>query len=64
MALPHPAQSGGGFRTSVRPIDPRGYEHNAVREWLVLATNLAVEAIDWLALVLIVVGASAQGNSD
>jgi len=35
-----------------------------VREWLVLATNLAVEAIDWLALVLIVVGAIAQGNSD
>jgi uncharacterized membrane protein len=28
-----------------------------VREWLVLATNLAVDAIDWLALVLIVVGA-------
>jgi hypothetical protein len=35
-----------------------------VREWLVLATNLAVDAIDWLTLVLIVVGASAQGNSD
>src|ERR1700733_12725602 len=32
-------------------------EPNAVREWLVLATNLAVDAIDWLALVLIVVGA-------
>jgi uncharacterized membrane protein len=28
-----------------------------VRDWLVLATNLAVDAIDWLALVLIVVGA-------
>ena len=28
-----------------------------MREWLVLATNLAVDAIDWLALVLIVVGA-------
>ena len=28
-----------------------------MREWLVLATNVAVEAIDWLALVLIVVGA-------
>jgi uncharacterized membrane protein len=28
-----------------------------VREWLVLATNVAVDAIDWLALVLIVVGA-------
>ena len=28
-----------------------------MREWLVLATNLAVNAIDWLALVLIVVGA-------
>jgi uncharacterized membrane protein len=28
-----------------------------VREWLVLATNVAVVAIDWLALVLIVVGA-------
>jgi len=27
-----------------------------VREWLVLATNLSVGAIDWLALVLIVVG--------
>jgi uncharacterized membrane protein len=26
-------------------------------EWLVLATNVAVDAIDWLALVLIVVGA-------
>jgi uncharacterized membrane protein len=32
-------------------------ERNAVREWLLLATNLAVDAIDWLALVLIVVGA-------
>jgi uncharacterized membrane protein len=29
----------------------------AVRDWLILATNLAVDAIDWLALVLIVVGA-------
>jgi uncharacterized membrane protein len=28
-----------------------------VREWLVVATSLAVDAIDWLALVLIVVGA-------
>jgi uncharacterized membrane protein len=28
-----------------------------VREWLVLATNVAADAIDWLALVLIVVGA-------
>jgi uncharacterized membrane protein len=28
-----------------------------VRDWLILATNLAVDAIDWLALVLIVVGA-------
>jgi uncharacterized membrane protein len=29
----------------------------AVRDWLVLATNVAVDAIDWLALILIVVGA-------
>ncbi len=28
-----------------------------MREWLILATNLAVDAIDWLALILIVVGA-------
>src|ERR1700678_4394458 len=28
-----------------------------MREWLVLATNVAVDAIDWLALVLIVGGA-------
>jgi uncharacterized membrane protein len=28
-----------------------------VRDCLVLATNLAVDAIDWLALILIVVGA-------
>jgi uncharacterized membrane protein len=28
-----------------------------VREWLVLATSVAVDAIDWPALVLIVVGA-------
>ena len=28
-----------------------------MRDWLTLATNLAVDAIDWLALVLIVVGA-------
>jgi uncharacterized membrane protein len=28
-----------------------------VRDWLVLATNVAVAVIDWLALVLIVVGA-------
>ena len=34
-----------------------GHEGDAVREWLVLATNVAVDAIDWLALVLIVVGA-------
>jgi uncharacterized membrane protein len=30
---------------------------SGMREWLVLATNVAVDAIDWLALVLIVVGA-------
>ena len=28
-----------------------------VREWLVLATNVAVDAIDWLTLVLVAVGA-------
>ena len=28
-----------------------------MKEWLVLATNVAVDAINWLALVLIVVGA-------
>jgi uncharacterized membrane protein len=28
-----------------------------VRDWLILATNVAVIAIDWLALILIVVGA-------
>jgi uncharacterized membrane protein len=28
-----------------------------VRDWLILATNVAVDAIDWLALILIVVGA-------
>jgi uncharacterized membrane protein len=28
-----------------------------MREWLVLATSVAVDAIDWLALILIVVGA-------
>lgn len=28
-----------------------------MKEWLVLATNLAVDVIDWLALILIVVGA-------
>ena len=28
-----------------------------MREWLILATNVAVDAIDWLALILIVVGA-------
>jgi uncharacterized membrane protein len=28
-----------------------------VRDWLVLATNVAVDAIDWLALILVVVGA-------
>ena len=35
----------------------RANEGDAVRDWLVLATNLAVDAIDWLALILIVVGA-------
>ena len=33
------------------------YEADEVRDWLILATNVAVVAIDWLALVLIVVGA-------
>ena len=33
------------------------YEDDAVRDWLILATNVAVDAIDWLALILIVVGA-------
>ena len=28
-----------------------------MKEWLILATNVAVDAIDWLALILIVVGA-------
>jgi len=28
-----------------------------LKDWLVLATNVAVDAIDWLALILIVVGA-------
>jgi hypothetical protein len=28
-----------------------------VRDWLILATNVAVDAIDWLALILIVLGA-------
>jgi uncharacterized membrane protein len=28
-----------------------------VKEWLILATNAAVDVIDWLALILIVVGA-------
>ena len=28
-----------------------------VKEWLILATNVAVDVIDWLALILIVVGA-------
>jgi uncharacterized membrane protein len=28
-----------------------------VKEWLILATSVAVDAIDWLALILIVVGA-------
>jgi uncharacterized membrane protein len=27
-----------------------------VKDWLILATNVAVDAIDWLALILIVVG--------
>jgi uncharacterized membrane protein len=33
------------------------HESDAVREWLILATSVAVDAIDWLALILIVVGA-------
>ena len=49
MNRPH----GGSTQSSSRARS----EDNAVREWLVLATNLAVDAIDWLALVLIVVGA-------
>ena len=28
-----------------------------MRDWLILATNVAVDVIDWLALILIVVGA-------
>lgn len=28
-----------------------------LKDWLILATNVAVDAIDWLALILIVVGA-------
>ena len=28
-----------------------------MKDWLILATNVAVAAIDWLALILIVVGA-------
>ena len=32
-------------------------EGDAVRDWLILATYVAVDAIDWLALILIVVGA-------
>lgn len=28
-----------------------------MRDWLIIATNAAVDAIDWLALILIVVGA-------
>ena len=28
-----------------------------MKDWLILATNVAVDAIDWLALILIVVGA-------
>ena len=28
-----------------------------MKEWLILATSVAVDAIDWLALILIVVGA-------
>jgi uncharacterized membrane protein len=34
-----------------------GHEGGAVKDWLILATNVAVDAIDWLALILIVVGA-------
>ena len=29
-----------------------------VKEWLVLATNAAVDVIDWLALIVIVLGAA------
>ena len=56
-ALPRPPKSEARFRASVLPTAPPVEWANAVREWLVLATNLAVDAIDWLALVLIVVGA-------
>jgi uncharacterized membrane protein len=34
------------------------WEGRQVKEWLTLATNVAVDAIDWLALILIVVGAA------
>ncbi len=30
---------------------------DAVRDWLIIATNYAVDIIDWLALIMIVVGA-------
>jgi uncharacterized membrane protein len=57
--------AGGGFRPAARPHACAKHEStcalpdegDGVREWLVLATNVAVDAIDWLALVLIVVGA-------
>ena len=56
--------AGGGFRPAARSHACARYnstcalgEGDGVREWLVLATNVAVDAIDWLALVLIVVGA-------
>ncbi len=52
-ALPCP----GGFPRLREADRPARNERNAVKEWLVLATNVAVDAIDWLALVLIVVGA-------
>ena len=51
------------FKTGSGAVPPRlkrrwfPYEHDAVRDWLILATNVAVDAIDWLALILIVVGA-------
>jgi uncharacterized membrane protein len=32
-------------------------EFGPLKDWLILATNVAVDAIDWLALILIVVGA-------
>ena len=38
-------------------ITSAGGARGPLKEWLVLATNAAVDAIDWLALILIVVGA-------